>query len=171
MENDYEAGSEISAYSFSSTSLEKRENQRSKFSLNSLSSIKGKAKQLRRNRRAPRDELLIEEITFIMDNTGLKRRQIQSWYHSFVKKHPGGQLTKHDISKQVSRIYSDGIATSISDAIFEEFDLDTDEKLNFPEYVVGMSSIAEGPPDEQLKWVFRLADKNRSGSIQVKCEC
>ena len=133
-------------------------------------SVKWRAKQLRRRREKENDKrkLTSEDIMFIRENTKMKRSQIQAWFKNFLKSCPTAQLTKREITDQVAKVFPKGAGEAIADIIFQEFDVDSSGWLDFPEFLVAIHNMTDCTPTEQLRWIFRMVDTNRSGTIEMR---
>lgn len=83
-----------------------------------------------------------------------------------------GKLTK----KNFRKVYKQAFGSSVkefADAIFHSFDTDGNGKIDFEEFLVGLSLSDLASNDRQgriqkLRWAFTVYDKDRSGTIDKK---
>ena len=50
--------------------------------------------------------------------------------------------------------------------IFETFDVDKSESLDFAEFMVGLHTTAEGSIEQKCTWAFQMYDVDGDGEIQ-----
>ena len=83
-----------------------------------------------------------------------------------------GKLTKSSFRKVYKQAFGES-AKELSDAIFQSFDTDGNGKIDFEEFLVGLSMSGSNGNDrrsriQKLRWAFNVYDKDRSGTIDKK---
>ena len=83
-----------------------------------------------------------------------------------------GKLTKSSFRKVYKQAFGES-AKELSDAIFQSFDTDGNGKIDFEEFLVGLSMSDSNGNDrrsriQKLRWAFNVYDKDRSGTIDKK---
>mmetsp|Transcript_17717 Transcript_17717/g.49861 ORF Transcript_17717/g.49861 Transcript_17717/m.49861 type:complete len:1041 (+) Transcript_17717:66-3188(+) len=74
-----------------------------------------------------------------------------------------GKLTKDQFAEGMRKLgVSDPL---IIDQNFRAFDKDKSGKIDFKEYVIGLSVVQRGSPEERLKLMFDMYDSDGSGSL------
>jgi Ca2+-binding EF-hand superfamily protein len=79
-------------------------------------------------------------------------KEIKELYKQFRKETPTGTLTRkefRDVMKQME--FSDA---SVQDLIFGVFDIDRDGVISFKEFILSLSSMTRGTPDEKLECMY-----------------
>ena len=79
------------------------------------------------------------------------------------------KLNKSSFRKVYKQAFGES-ANELSDAIFHSFDTDGDGRIDFEEFLVGLSVADPTANDSQtrkqkLRWAFNVYDKDRSGTI------
>ncbi|KAI9349499.1 hypothetical protein DFJ73DRAFT_833850 [Zopfochytrium polystomum] len=64
--------------------------------------------------------------------------------------------------------WSAGAQYLFLERLFDAFDLDGNHKIDFREFIQGLSKFMKGTPEEKLELSFRLYDIDKSGSIEPK---
>ena len=79
------------------------------------------------------------------------------------------KLNKSSFRKVYKQAFGES-ANELSDAIFHSFDTDGDGRIDFEEFLVGLSVADPTANDshtrkQKLRWAFNVYDKDRSGTI------
>ncbi|KAJ3414244.1 hypothetical protein HDV05_006861 [Chytridiales sp. JEL 0842] len=64
--------------------------------------------------------------------------------------------------------WSAGAQYLFLERLFDAFDLDGNHKIDFREFIQGLSAFMKGTPEEKMNLSFRLYDIDKSGSIEPK---
>ncbi|KAM4677776.1 guanylyl cyclase inhibitory protein-like isoform 2-T2 [Discoglossus pictus] len=83
----------------------------------------------------------------------------------FVQECPSGLITLHEFRKYFCDWTVGDESSEYAEQIFRTLDNNGDGIVDFREYVTAISMLAQGSPEEKLKWSFRLYDKDRDGAI------
>lgn len=98
---------------------------------------------------------------------------VQGIYEDFRKASgKRGKLSKKNFRKVYKQAFGDRV-TEFADAVFHSFDIDGNGKVDFEEFLVGLSLSDSVNNDRQsrirkLRWAFNVYDKDRSGTIDKK---
>jgi len=90
-------------------------------------------------------------------------KELTQLYRQFKKETPTGSVSKKEFSQGMKAMsVPEG---PLHDLLFDAFDLDKDGSLSFTDFVLGMSVLQKGTPDEKLELSFRLYDADRDGLL------
>ena len=98
---------------------------------------------------------------------------VQGIYEDFMKASgKTGKLSRKNFRKVYKQAFGD-CAKEFADAIFHSFDIDGNGKVDFEEFLVGLSLSDSVSNDrksrlQKLRWAFNVYDKDRSGTIDKK---
>ena len=56
----------------------------------------------------------------------------------------------------------------LSDALFRVFDEDNSGTMDFAEYMLAINATSLESPEEKLKWMFDVIDKDGGGTIETE---
>ncbi|KAM6943472.1 guanylyl cyclase-activating protein 2-like [Xenentodon cancila] len=91
--------------------------------------------------------------------------QIQELCVVFLKECPSGALHLHEF-KKIFGVQSSSLEESLFlETIFRSFDTNQDNTLDFLEYVAALNLILRGNLEDQLKWSFKIYDKDGNGKL------
>ncbi|KAJ3327046.1 hypothetical protein HDU76_012416, partial [Blyttiomyces sp. JEL0837] len=74
---------------------------------------------------------------------------------------------RYTLEKHV-HCWSAGAQYLFLERLFDAFDLDGNHKIDFREFIQGLSAFMKGTPEEKMALSFRLYDIDKSGSIEPK---
>ncbi|KAE8613100.1 hypothetical protein XENTR_v10007566 [Xenopus tropicalis] len=95
--------------------------------------------------------------------------ELHEWYRKFVQECPSGLITLHEFRKYFCDCTVGTESSEYAEKIFRNLDKNGDGIVDFREYVTAISMLAQGSPEEKLRWSFELYDKDRDGTI-TRCE-
>ena len=81
-------------------------------------------------------------------------------YDKFFKKHPDGKICKEDF-------LTESRGNVIAETLFNVFDEDKSESLDFYEFMMVKNTSSLQTPKEKLNWIFTAFDRDGSGSIET----
>jgi Ca2+-binding EF-hand superfamily protein len=91
------------------------------------------------------------------------KKEIRQLYHQFIEEAPCGYIPKIDFHLLTGLMgIKDPFITSL---VFNAFDRNNDGKIQFDEFVMGMSVMTRGKPEEKLQFAFQLYDLDNDGYI------
>ena len=104
----------------------------------------------------------IKDLQKEVDFTG---EEIQQWYKEYTKScRYGRHLTEKEFSEVYTKTFG-GDATQFARHVFRTFDGDGNGKVDFKEFLVGLSVTASDNLEKKLKWAFKMYDIDGNGSI------
>lgn len=113
-------------------------------------------------------QLLPEEIDFLMKNTNYQANQIKEWHRKFLLDCPTGVLDKKKFLSVYKDFYPQSKADAFSNQIFKLFDTDKSGKIDFTEFIVAITTTANGDVRKKLHLAFAIYDTNNNGRIDLK---
>ncbi|CAF1322558.1 unnamed protein product [Adineta steineri] len=107
--------------------------------------------------------LTTKEISNLSLKSNLSVEDIQQWYSSFVHCYPHGYLSRNQfiIYYQQLKDESNVQLRPLIEKLFEVFDLNNDNKLDFHEFVLLNVLSSNGSINEKIKLIFRLYEKEK----------
>jgi Ca2+-binding EF-hand superfamily protein len=104
-----------------------------------------------------------------MSNTGFTNEQINIWHEDFLIKCPNGGISK----KQFCTYYKSLLPSNLNDKskanltkkLFHLFDIDGDDYLNYPEFLVSFWIRCQAPIKEKFLWLFNAYDLDKNGVL------
>ncbi|XP_032364089.1 guanylyl cyclase-activating protein 2 [Etheostoma spectabile] len=91
--------------------------------------------------------------------------QIQELCLTFMKECPSGALHLHEF-KRIFGVPNRSAEESLYiETIFNSFDTNKDNTLDFIEYVAALHLILRGNLEDRLKWSFKMYDKDGNGKL------
>ncbi|KAI8916395.1 hypothetical protein EDD86DRAFT_198426 [Gorgonomyces haynaldii] len=82
-----------------------------------------------------------------------------------------GTIDKDDFRRALSsniNAWSAGAQYMFLERLFDAFDLDGNHRIDFSEFIQGLSVFFKGEPEEKMELTFRIYDIDKSGSIEPK---
>ena len=108
------------------------------------------------------------DFYYISKDTGLTLNEIQSWYDSFMIDCPKGKLSRRKFYQVYKKFYPYGKPLNFSNLIFNTFDEDNNQYLDFHEFVKAISIVLHGNLEQKLKCAFKIYDSNGDGVIDKR---
>ena len=117
-----------------------------------------------------KNKLSGENLSELITRTDFSSSEIQSIYREFMKNsNKDTHIDQKEFTKLVSKYFPQCDAPHIAENIFQEYinDINRDGKLNFREFLVGMSLSLKASSVETLRSLFNLYDVDRNGDISI----
>ncbi|XP_056409752.1 guanylyl cyclase inhibitory protein-like [Hyla sarda] len=105
------------------------------------------------------------QVASIPRKSGVYVLELHEWYRKFVQECPSGLITLHEFRKYFCDCTVGNESSEYAEQIFRALDNNGDGIVDFREYVTAISMLANGTPEDKLKWSFRLYDKDKDGAI------
>lgn len=94
--------------------------------------------------------------------------EIQEWYEEYNRScRYGRYLTVKEFKDVYSRIFG-GDASSFAEHVFRTFDADKNGRVDFKEFLIGLSVTSSSDVKKKLKWAFNMYDIDGNGFIDKK---
>jgi len=106
-----------------------------------------------------------KDLSELRDQTSFTEKEIKQWYRGFKDDYPEKYLTADEFKKIYGNFYPKGDAQLFADNAFRVFDHNKDGKIDFREFMTGISMSMRGTFEEKMQWVFKLYDANDNGLI------
>ena len=106
-----------------------------------------------------------DDVAELKSQTQFSNSEIKDWYKEFKKDYPEGYLTMDQFKTVYGKFYPGGNASKFAENTFRVFDHNNDGKIDFREFMIGLSMSSKGSFDDKMKWIFQLYDENKNGLI------
>ncbi|CAF3277466.1 unnamed protein product [Rotaria socialis] len=115
------------------------------------------------------DDLPLHDYRYLMKNTHLSPHVIQGWYRELLTICPNGQLNKSQFIKFYMGLENSTTknAERIAENVFEAFDDDDNNRIDFKEFLIAYALTSNGEPVEKLKYTFSIFDVDHSETIEL----
>ena len=100
----------------------------------------------------------------VQEKTGLSEKEVKTQFEEFMKICPNGAMTKKKFI-ELSRATLGDQADFLSDSLFRVFDEDNSGTMDFTEYMLAINATSLESPEDKLKWMFDVFDKDGGGTI------
>ena len=115
-----------------------------------------------------RPKLQPDHVRKLKRQVSFTEEEIKEWYDEFCqsssKRHDDLFLHEGEFVKVYNSVYQ-GQSQDFAQHVFRTFDLDGDGKVDFREFILGLSFSGSSNLEKKLKWAFRVYDVNRDGYI------
>ncbi|KAL5021704.1 hypothetical protein ScPMuIL_000859, partial [Solemya velum] len=104
----------------------------------------------------------IDELSRVADFSAL---EIQNWFETYKQncKH-GRNLTLEEFQDLYQDLFP-GDTSTFSEHMFRSFDLDKNGRVDFREFLIGLSVVSSLDIEKKLKWSFNMYDIDGNGYI------
>ena len=105
------------------------------------------------------------EIKLLKKSTKYTKKDLTSWYKTFKKDNPNGQMSQKSFTEVYQELFPNGNASFFAKRVFKIFDTNNDGFLDFREFAVAFSTLQKGSVEEKFDFTFRIFDINEDGVI------
>jgi Ca2+-binding EF-hand superfamily protein len=106
----------------------------------------------------------------LVNSTKISRKEIQLLYRGFKQGCPSGTVGLEQFKEIYSLFFPHGYKSNADTGqyaiyVFNSFDRDKNGRINFEEFVLGLSVLSRGSIEEKLRWIFDLYDVDQDGLL------
>merc|ERR1712110_210169 len=109
-----------------------------------------------------------EEVKSLVSTSGMTDQQVRVAFDNFLAEHPDGKMNPEAFTKMMSLSLPDKDAAKMEKHVFRIYDENSDGDIDFVEFMVVLTIMTGGTPEQILKKIFRLFDVDSDGSISKK---
>jgi len=109
-----------------------------------------------------------DSINYIVEKTQASKEDVEAYKANFLQKYPDGKIDKSGFSDMMKTGFPDQDIDKLENHIFRMYDVNNDGKIDFKEFMIVLTVISKGTPDENLEQIFRIFDVNNDGTISKK---
>ena len=117
---------------------------------------------------AARPKISRAQIRDLQRTVSFSEDEIKDWYDEFCQSTGRSQadlfITEEEFVEVYSVVYP-GQSGEFARHVFRTFDLDGNGRVNFREFLIGMSFSGSADLKKQLSWAFRVYDVRRAGYV------
>jgi Ca2+-binding EF-hand superfamily protein len=92
-------------------------------------------------------------------------KEIREWHKEYRENCQHGSCMTPEDFKDVYNSVFPGDASGFTSHLFRSFDTDGDGKVDFREFIVGLSISSSMDVEQKLKWAFNMYDVDGNGSL------
>lgn len=107
--------------------------------------------------------LTAAESSHLLASTDFDRAELRRVYERFSNKYSTGFMTRDEFIRENMELQ--GGSPALWEEIFDAFNTDGDDRIDFKEYIIGISMVTNGESQDKLKWAFQLYDKDGNGVL------
>ncbi|XP_075554419.1 Kv channel-interacting protein 4-like isoform X2 [Dermacentor variabilis] len=106
-----------------------------------------------------------ETISALCKSTKFSKEEIKRIYQGFKQSCPTGLVSENTFKDMYCQFFPLADTTLYAHYVFKALDKDRAGAINFKEFVMGLSVLSRGSPQEKLQWAFNLYDINKDGAV------
>ena len=109
-----------------------------------------------------------ETVNFVIEKTQATREEVEAYYDNYLKDYPDGKIDKKGLREMLKKVCPDQEIGKLENHIFRMYDSNNDGKIDFREFMIVLTVISKGTPQENLEQIFRIFDINNDGTLSKK---
>ena len=109
-----------------------------------------------------------DSINYVVQKTDFTQEDVENYYTNFIQKYPNGNIDKRDFRKFMKKGFPDENIEKLEKHIFRIYDANNNGTIEFREFMIVLTIMSRGTPQENLEQIFRFFDPNNDGSISKK---
>lgn len=106
------------------------------------------------------------ELNALMVSTKMSSQEIMKWYNGFMIDCPSGRLSKKEFIKIYEELFPSGKARKFCELVFNVFDKDKTNTIDFSEFIMACSLTSRGKPKDNIALAFEVYDSNHDMLLQ-----
>merc|ERR1711890_109640 len=111
-------------------------------------------------------KLEADRMTYLLNNSHFKKRELRKTYKQFCKTTSNGVLTKAQFVGLYNSLYHGQFNIEfLAEHMFRVFAMNNTYSVDFEGFMKCLSVTTRGTLSEQIKWTFQLYDIDGDGSI------
>lgn len=115
-----------------------------------------------------------DEMRRVKRFVSFSEEEITEWYSDFDRRslklgddRHSKFINEEEFVKVYKSVYTTGDSEKFAKHVFRTFDLKKDGRLDFLEFLIGMSVSGSSNPEKLTSWAFRLYDVDNTGYIDM----
>ena len=109
-----------------------------------------------------------ESLNFVVEKTQASKEDVEEQHANFLQHYPDGKMDAKGFRTLMKKCYPDQDIEKLEKHIFRMYDINSDGKIDFREFMIVLTVISKGSPRENLEQIYRIFDINNDGSISKK---
>ena len=109
-----------------------------------------------------------ESLSFVVEKTHASKEDVEAQANTFLKDYPDGKIDANGFQDMMKKCYPDQDITKVEKHFFRMYDLNSDGKIDFCEFMVALTLLSKGTPQEKLAQIYSIFDINNDGEISKK---
>ncbi|XP_064484942.1 Kv channel-interacting protein 4-like isoform X2 [Ornithodoros turicata] len=106
-----------------------------------------------------------ETIGALCKSTQFTKDEIKRIYQGFKQSCPTGLVNENTFKDMYCQFFPLADTAQYAHYVFRALDTDRSGTINFKDFVMGLSVLSRGSPQEKLQWAFNLYDINKDGAV------
>ncbi|KAL5022771.1 hypothetical protein ScPMuIL_001926 [Solemya velum] len=106
-----------------------------------------------------------KELDALESSVGFSREEIQEWHKEFRKTCKRGRYLTIDEFRKVYNKLFPGDVNTFAQHMFRSFDKDGNGRVDFQEFLIGLSVSSSSDIEQKLRWAFDMYDVDGNGTI------
>jgi len=106
-----------------------------------------------------------ESINYVVQKTDFTRVDVEQYYANFIKEHPDGKIDKKGFRRFMKKGFPSENIEKLEKHIFRIYDANNNGTIEFREFMIVLTIMTTGTPQENLEQIFRFFDPNNDGTI------